>query len=455
MKQVKKIAIMGAGLVGSLLSIYLKRKGYEVKMYERRDDMRKTGVIAGRSINLAISDRGWKALAGVGLEEEIRKLAIPMHGRMVHAVDGTLSFQPYGKEGQFINSVSRGQLNVELMNAAEKEGVEIHFNQRLVETDLAGTFATMENADIQNNNSDTSKKIYTIQPDLIIGADGAFSLLRYTMMKTDKFNYSQQYEEHSYKELHIPAGQNQSFQLEKNALHIWPRKSFMLIALPNLDGSFTCTLFHYSKGENSIDAIKNENDLTEFFNTYFPDAKKLMPHLMQDFFQNPTGSLVTVKCFPWVNGNSFLIGDAAHAIIPFYGQGMNCGFEDCTVLNEMIDEHAHNWDKILSAYQASRKINTDAIADLAKLNFIEMRDLVADADFQFKKKIASAVSEKHPQEFTPVYSMVSFSHQPYREALSEYKRQDDVLNEILLMPEVETKWQTEYFKTISQKLIKK
>lgn len=455
MKQVKKIAIMGAGLVGSLLSIYLKRKGYDVAVYERRDDMRKTGVIVGRSINLAISDRGWKALAGVGLEEEIRKLAIPMHGRMVHAVNGTLSFQPYGKEGQFINSVSRGQLNIELMNAAEKEGVEIHFNQRLVETDLAGTFATMESADIQNNNSDTSKKIYSIQPDLIIGADGAFSLLRYTMMKTDKFNFSQQYEEHSYKELHIPAGDNQSFQLEKNALHIWPRKSFMLIALPNLDGSFTCTLFHYSKGENSIDSIKNENDVTEFFNTYFPDAIKLMPSLVHDFFQNPTGSLVTVKCFPWVNGNSFLIGDAAHAIIPFYGQGMNCGFEDCTVLNEMIDEHAHNWDKIPAAYQASRKINTDAIADLAKLNFIEMRDLVADADFQFKKKIASAVSEKHPHEFVPVYSMVSFSHLPYSEALSEYKRQDDVLSEILLMPDVETKWHADYFETISQKLIKK
>ncbi|MBC8047992.1 MAG: FAD-dependent monooxygenase [Fimbriimonadaceae bacterium] len=445
--QLKKIAIMGAGLVGSLLSIYLKKKGYDVAVYERRDDMRKSGVIAGRSINLAISDRGWKGLAGVGLEAAIRKLAIPMHGRMIHVLDGKLNYQPYGKEGQFINSVSRGQLNIELMNAAEKEGIQFHFNQRIVETDLNGTYALMENA-IDNTT-------YKLQPDLIIGADGSFSLLRYTMMKTDKFNYSQQYEEHSYKELSMPATNNNSFQLEKNALHIWPRKSFMLIALPNLDGSFTCTLFHYTKGENSIDAIKNENDLNNFFKTYFPDAKKLMPTLEHDFFSNPTGSLVTVKCFPWVNGNSFLIGDAAHAIIPFYGQGMNCGFEDCSILNNLIDEHNHDWNKILPAYQTSRKINTDAIADLAKLNFIEMRDLVADADFQIKKKIAAKVAEIYPDKFIPVYSMVSFSQLPYREALEEYKRQDDVLNEILLLKDISAKWDTEYIHTIAEKLIKK
>ncbi|MFN0275658.1 MAG: FAD-dependent oxidoreductase [Chitinophagales bacterium] len=445
--QTKKIAIIGAGLVGSLLSIYLRKKGYAVEVYERRSDMRKSGVVGGRSINLAISDRGWKALAGVGLEEKIRELAIPMHGRMIHALDGSLNYQAYGKEGQFINSVSRGQLNIELMNAAENEGVIFHFQQRIVETDLAGTFAIMED-ELQKNK-------YELKPDLIIGADGAFSLLRYTMMKTDQFNYSQQYEEHSYKELHIPAGLNNSFQMEKNALHIWPRKSFMLIALPNLDGSFTCTLFHYTKGENSIDAIKDENDLLHFFRQNFLDAKKMMPGLVQDFFHNPTGSLVTIKCFPWVNGNSFLIGDASHAIIPFYGQGMNCGFEDCSVLNELIDEYHHDWGKILPAFQSSRKQNTDAIADLAKLNFIEMRDLVADAGFQLKKKVAAKVAEKYPDKFIPVYSMVSFSQLPYSEALQEYKRQDDVLNEIILMKDIELKWETEYFELIASKLIKK
>jgi kynurenine 3-monooxygenase len=293
---------------------------------------------------------------------------------------------------------------------------------------------------------------YRLEPDLIIGADGAFSLMRYTMMKTDQFNYSQQYEEHCYKELHIPADENKGFRMEKNALHIWPRKSFMLIALPNLDGSFTCTLFHYTKGENSIASLSNEKQLDTFFEQYFPDAKKLMPTLHHDFFQNPTGSLVTIKCFPWVNGNSFLIGDAAHAIIPFYGQGMNCGFEDCSVLDALIDKHDHDWKTILPAYQQARKENADAIADLAKLNFIEMRDLVADARFQLKKKIAAKVAEKYADKFMPVYSMVSFSNQPYSEALREYQRQDAVLDAALALPDIESKWDGEYFEDIAQKL---
>lgn len=430
--QVKTIAIMGAGLVGSLLSIYLKRKGYIVDVYERRSDMRRSGVIAGRSINLAISDRGWKALAGVGLEEEVRKLAIPMHGRMVHAVNGELNFQPYGKEGQFINSVSRGALNITLMNAAENAGVQFHFDQRITETDLGGTYAWMED--------ELKKERYKLQPDLIIGADGAFSLLRYTMMKTDKFNYSQQYEEHSYKELTIPAGEGGNFQLEKNSLHIWPRKSFMLIALPNQDGSFTCTLFHYTKGQNSIEAIKTKNDLNTFFDTYFPDVKHLMPSLEQDFFQNPTGSLVTVKCYPWVNGNSFLIGDAAHAVIPFYGQGMNCGFEDCTILNDLIETNSGSWEHILPAFQEMRKVNTDAIADLARLNFIEMRDLVADAAFQRKKKIAARIAELYPGDFTPVYSMVSFSTEPYSAALKAYREQEQLLEKMLSIQGIDGDW---------------
>lgn len=423
---------MGAGLVGSLLSIYLKRKGYVVDVYERRDDMRKSGVIAGRSINLAISDRGWKALAGVELEEEVRKLAIPMHGRMVHAVNGDLNFQPYGKEGQFINSVSRGALNITLMNAAEKAGVQFHFNQRITETDLAGTHAWMED--------ELNKEKYKLQPDLIIGADGAFSLLRYTMMKTDKFNYSQQYEEHSYKELSIPAGEGGNFQLEKNSLHIWPRKSFMLIALPNQDGSFTCTLFHHTKGENSLNAIKTQDELTTFFSRYFPDAMLLMPSLQHDFFHNPAGSLVTVKCFPWVNGNSFLIGDAAHAVIPFYGQGMNCGFEDCTILNALIETNSEDWERILPAFQEMRKVNTDAIADLARLNFIEMRDLVADAAFQRKKKIAARIAELYPGDFTPVYSMVSFSNEPYSAALKAYRKQEQLLERMLSIQGIDGDW---------------
>ncbi len=442
--QVKTIAIMGAGLVGSLLSMYLKKKGYDVSVYERRPDLRLTGAAGGRSINLAISERGWKGLAGVNMEEEIRKMAIPMPGRMIHGLDGGLTFQPYGKPGEAINSVSRGDLNIALVNAAEKSGISFHFNQRIVETDLTGTYATMEDCETGST--------YKLQPDLLIGADGAFSLARYTMIKKDKFNYEQVYEDHGYKELTIPAGPENSWLINKDALHIWPRKNFMLIALPNLDGSFTCTLFFHAKGELSFESIKTEEDLQQFFERYFPDVIPLMPTLKQDYFQNPTGSLMTVKCFPWVNGNTLLLGDAAHAIIPFYGQGMNCGFEDCSVLDTIIDENNHDWSKILPAFQSSRKKNSDAIADLAKLNFIEMRDLVADPDFQLKKKIAAKVNQVYPAKFIPVYSMVSFSNMPYSLALKEYNRQNAVLDSVLAMPDIKTKWETEYFEEIAQRL---
>jgi kynurenine 3-monooxygenase len=444
--QVRKIAIMGAGLVGSLLSIYLKKKGYEVAVYERRPDMRSTGAAGGRSINLAISDRGWKGLAGVGLEETIRKLAIPMHGRQVHSVEGVQSYQPYGKPGQFINSVSRGQLNMELLHAAESLGVPLHFEQRVEKIDIKGRQAILE--DIRQS------ELYPLDADLIIGADGAFSMVRDSMMRTDQFNYSQSYESHSYKELTIPADENTGdFLLEKNALHIWPRKSFMLIALPNLDGSFTVTLFAPTKGPESFETLLTEADVIGYFRKYFANVLPLMPTLAHDFFSNPTGSLMTVKCFPWVVGNNMLIGDAAHAVVPFYGQGMNCGFEDCTVLSELIDQYNHDWSKILPAYQESRKPNADGIADLARLNFVEMRDLVADPAFIFKRRIAAKVSEVYPDRFIPVYSMVSFSHLPYAEALKEYTRQDEVLSEVLKMPQIEEKWDNEYLDTIAKQLL--
>lgn len=435
---------MGAGLVGSLLSIYLKRRGYEVQVYERRPDLRSTGAAGGRSINLAISDRGWKALAGAGLEEQIRKLAIPMHGRMMHGVEGGLTFQPYGQPGQFINSVSRGQLNIDLMNAAESAGVPFHFEQRVLRMDVEAGKATLENL--------TNQDRYELEADLIIGADGAYSMVRNSLMKTDQFNYSQLYESHCYKELSIPPAPDGGFLIDKNALHIWPRKSFMLIALPNLDGSFTVTLFAPTKGPESFETITTPESLQVYFQKYFPDVLPLMPDLEADFFGNPTGSLMTVKCFPWTVGNGMLIGDAAHAVVPFYGQGMNCGFEDCTVLDELLNTLDDNWSKVLPAYQESRKPNADGIADLARLNFIEMRDLVADPDFLFKRKIAGKVAATHPDRFIPVYSMVSFSHLPYADALKEYTRQDEVLSDVITWPHIGEKWDNEYLPRITELL---
>ncbi len=431
----KKITIIGAGLVGSLLAILLAKRGNKVNVYERRPDMRKATISAGKSINLALSDRGWKALQIAGIAEDIKKIAIPMRGRMVHDIEGKLNFLPYGKDDQAIYSVSRGELNCRLMSLAEQnENVRFLFNERCIDVDLKNASTSFENFETHK----TSK----IESDLVIGSDGAFSALRLSMqMKTDLFNYSQHYIEHGYKELLIPAKTNGDWALEKNALHIWPRESFMLIALPNMDGSFTCTLFFPFDGETSFANLKTEKQLVDFFNKNFPDVVPLMPTLAHDFFHNPTSSLVTVKCQPWnFEDKTLLIGDAAHAIVPFFGQGMNCGFEDCTVLNTLLDNHGDNWKNICNEFQQLRKPNSDAIADLALANFIEMRDLVADPQFLLRKKIEKTFHEKHPHKWIPLYSMVTFSDLPYSLALAEGKKQDKIMNEILQIDNINEKW---------------
>jgi kynurenine 3-monooxygenase len=432
-----KISIAGAGLVGSLLSIYLAKKGHKVSIYERRPDMRKTAIAAGRSINLALSDRGWKGLEGVGIGEEVKKVAIPMYGRMIHNIDGKLNFLPYGKANQAIYSVSRGGLNCLMMDLAEKNGVEIFFNERLAEFDFKSNTLKTENHETKKNTE--------IKSDVIFGADGAFAASRMQLMlSTDKFNYSQSFLEQGYKELTIPANPGGEFAMEKNALHIWPRGQFMLIALPNLDGSFTCTLFFPFEGENSFAALDTHEKMLKFFNEIFPDAVKLMPTLEHDFFHNPTASLVTIKCNPWnYEDKLLLIGDAAHAIVPFFGQGMNSGFEDCTVLSGLLDKHGKDWKIIFEEFEKLRKPNTDAIAELAVQNFVEMRDLVSHPDFILRKKIEAKINSKYPDKWMPLYSMVTFSDLPYSEALKEGKRQQEIMDKIMAMPEIENKWDSE------------
>jgi len=424
----KDIIILGAGLVGSLLSIYLSRRGYSVHMYERRPDMRKEQIVAGRSINLALSDRGWKGLKGAGIEEEIRKVAIPMHGRMMHSVEGNLTFQPYGEKGQSIYATSRGLLNCVMMTEAEKHGAKIHFNERCTGVDLATSTVSFGEKQVKAR--------------MIFGADGAFSAARLNLMlNTDRFEYSQHYLMHGYKELLIPPGEKDSFLMEKNALHIWPRGGYMLIALPNLDGSFTCTLFFPFEGKDSFEAIKTPADCLAFFKRVFPDVVPLMPTLTEDFFTNPTGSLVTVKCFPWTYEDSLcLIGDAAHAIVPFYGQGMNCGFEDCTVLDELMEKHCDDFATIFREFQEERKKNTDAIAQLAIMNFIEMRDLVGHPDFLLQKKIEAHMHEKHPNKWLPLYSQVTFSDIPYATALENGLKQEEVMKRVMKMKDISSKW---------------
>ncbi|MBL7747607.1 MAG: FAD-dependent monooxygenase [Chitinophagaceae bacterium] len=433
----KEITIVGAGLVGSLLSIYLAKRGHKVRIYERRGDMRKEHMSAGRSINLALSDRGLLALDKVGLAEEIKQISIPMHGRYIHNLDGSTAFQPYGKEGQYINSVSRGTLNMKLMDLAEQHGVEIYYNQKCSAIDWKKQLVDFEISNLE---------FQTTRFDLLFGADGAFSAARlHHQLQHEKFDYQQYYIDCGYKELTIPPTANGDFAMEVNALHIWPRKDYMLIALPNLDKTFTCTLFFPFEGEASFSNLTTEEKVKDFFEKTFPDALPLMPDYITQFFNNPVSSLVTVKCFPWIREDKFaLIGDAAHAIVPFFGQGMNCGFEDCRILDELIEKNGDDWQAILQQYQALRKPDGDAIANLAINNFTEMRDKTADPKFLLQKKIEARLHEKYPDKWIPAYSQVTFSpYIRYSEALLRGQKQESIMQQVMATPGIEDKWNSE------------
>jgi kynurenine 3-monooxygenase len=444
----KNFTIIGSGLVGSLLSIYLAKRGYTVNVYERRPDLRTNRISAGRSINLALSDRGWRGLAGVGVVDEIRKVAIPMTGRMMHSVEGKLTYQPYGKDGQAINSVSRGGLNCVLMDLAEQHGVKIHYNQRCTNVDLKTATAWFENTE--------TKQPIEVKSDRIFSTDGAFSAGRLQMqLATDRFNYSQTYLEHGYKELTIPPNAEGEYAMDPSALHIWPRDSYMLIALPNMDKSFTCTLFFPFNGDPSFSSLSTPEKAMEFLRSAFPDIIDLIPNIEQEFMTNPHASLVTVRCFPWrYDDKVLMLGDAAHAIVPFYGQGMNCGFEDCVVLDELIEKHNENWDAIFEEFQQLRKPDADAIAELALNNFVEMRDKVGKASFLLQKKIEARFSEKHPTKWTPLYTMVTYSPQiRYSEALREGNRQEEIMQKVMSVPGIENKWDSDEVENLMLNLL--
>ena len=419
----RSVTILGAGLVGSLLAVMFRKRGYEVSIYERRNDMRLQTMSAGRSINLAVSHRAWHALSMAGLKELFEDIAIPMYGRTLHQVDGSVVFQQYGKNREAIYSVSRGELNRKLMTAAEEAGAKIYFEHKCIDADVVNNRYTFEKKDGQTVN---------LQADLVFGADGAFSALRAGFTKMDRVNAVQEYIDHGYKELTIPATATGAFQLEKEALHIWPRRNFMMIALPNTDATFTCTLFFPFHGTPSFDSVKTNEEVLQFFQEQFPDAVPMMPTLLEDYATNPTASLVTTRIFPWVYKNkSALIGDAAHAIVPFYGQGMNAGFEDCSVLMSCMDQHGEDWDAILTQYQKMRKPNGDAVLQLALYNFIEMRDKVADPEFLERKKIEKDLGLRYPTQFNSIYEMVSFSHIPYSTAWQCIEKQDALLQKIM------------------------
>lgn len=494
--ETSEIALVGAGLVGSLMAIFLAKRGFSVDVFERRPDMRKEKISAGRSINLAISTRGIKALLQAGLDEIILEQAVPMRGRMMHSKTGELTFQPYSKnENEYINSISRASLNKVLMSKAEETGkVRFFFQQKASGIDFDSNIAEFVD--------EVSGQAHKVQADIVIGTDGSASKIREEMVAKFGYAYTSSRLDYGYKELVIPALPDGGFRMERNALHIWPRGTFMLIALPNFDGSFTCTLFLPFVGDVSFESLTTKEAVAEFFNTEFGDAVPLISNVVEEFFANPTGHMDTVKCFPWnVEGRALLIGDAAHAIVPFFGQGANCGFEDLTVLEECIEEHlarggslyidnrlkdrdkdkdkdkdkgnrkdmaggqtagsasgvslseseetdaghdsraenpsrrrakegSSNWQTIFNDLVSRRKVNSDAIADMAVENFTEMRDKVGDPKFLMAKAVEKLLEKEFPGEYRSRYSLVTFSNSPYKLALDAGVICDEILAEL-------------------------
>ncbi|OUS28786.1 kynurenine 3-monooxygenase [Thalassotalea sp. 42_200_T64] len=437
-KKMKNISIAGAGPVGSLLAVMLAKKGYSIDLFESRPDSRQNNIYQGKSINLALSDRGWLALQAIGVDEEIRQNAIPMYCRIMHDIEGKLSQFPYGKDDQAIWSVSRSGINEQLLSLAEQEdGVNVHFDHHL-------TNVNFEQVNCSFNNKGRTKHHNS---DLLIGADGAFSKVRRLAQEItgQRISHSLEYMPQGYIELSIAANSDGSHKMDKNALHIWPRKDFMLIALPNPDGSFTCTLFLNHEGELSFASLNSTEKVSEFFNSYFNDAMPLLEDPINGFIEKQPAPLCLVHIYPWViNNSTALIGDAAHAMVPFYGQGMNCGFEDCRILNELEQQYDGDWDKILPAYEQSRKPNCDAIIELAKRNFVEMSELSADQNFLLRKKIEAKFHQMHPQLWLPLYSMVTFSPNiSYHQALKTGDIQKQIMDQVMQLPDIHNTWQNE------------
>lgn len=432
----KTATIVGAGLAGSLWAVYLSKAGYKVSVFERRPDIRRAEISAGKSINLALSTRGWTALKEVGLDTMVEDLAIPMYGRQMHDVNGNLTFQPYGEEGQAIYSVSRGGINAKMMDAAEQSGdVTIYYDHQCVDVNFDNTTVTVHDK--------VNDRTFEHKSDVVFACDGAFSAVRYNgFQKVDRFNFSQTYIADGYREILLPANEDGSYKLDKEALHIWPRGEFMLIALANEDGSFTCTLFMpFENHEFSFDKLKTRNDVDKFFKNVFPDFHQMMPDVADQWETHPLSSLALMRCYPWSHKKIALMGDAAHATVPFYGQGMNGSMEDCYVMGQLMKKHNEDWEAVFKEYQIARKPNGDALQDLSVNNYRVMRDLVADPEFLLKKKFEHRIHDLYPDKYLSLYSMVSFSNIPYAEAMQKGKEQDDFISGIMSTHDIAAKFE--------------
>ena len=418
-----QVTLVGAGLAGSLLAVFLARRGFQVEVYERLPDMRRHEIPAGRSINLALAHRGIRALEAVGLYGEVQKLLVPMRGRMLHDLSGATSLTPYGRTAaEVIHSISRPGLNMLLMDAAEKAGARIHFGRRCEDVDFDGGSARF---------ADEAGKHHEVRAATLIATDGGGSAVRQALTKRHGVEVREDILPHAYKELTIPAGPDGRHRMEKQALHIWPRGGYMLIALPNLDGSFTVTLFLAREGAPSFATLERPEALQSFFAVQFPDALALIPDLAQEFYAHPTGLMGTVHSASWhTGGRALLLGDAAHAIVPFHGQGMNCALEDCIALDACLERHGADWERVFAEFETLRRPDAEAIAAMALENYVEMRDVVRDPKFQLQKQLGFVLEERHPGVFVPRYSMVMFHHLPYSKARQRGVIQQRILDEL-------------------------
>jgi len=437
----KEATIVGAGLVGSLWASYLAKRGYKVSIFETREDIRKNFKTAGKSINLALSNRGWKALKTVELDQEVNKIAIPMYGRMIHNTNGEITFQPYGKENQAIYSISRAELNAVLMTAAQQnENVSFFFEHQCCGVDLEDNELSFWDK--------TTQELKPHRAEVVFACDGAFSAVRYYgLQRSERFNFSQHFISDGYREILLPANEDGTHKIDKNALHIWPRGRFMLIAIPNFDGSFTCTLFMpHQEGQYSFDKVNTPQEVEQFFSNVFPDFYELMPQIVQEWKNHPLSSLAMIRNNPWYYNNVVLMGDAAHATVPFYGQGMNAGFEDCSEMWKLMQQYEptkEQWKNIFKEFSDNRKPNGDALQDLSMYNYLVMRDYVADPKFLLQKKIEAKFSQLYPKLWLPLYSQVTFSDIPYSVANREGQRQNEIMKQIMEMPNIEQQWESD------------
>ena len=432
----KNIIIVGAGLAGSYMAYAMGKKGYRVQVFEKRPDPRKSNYGSGRSINLVVSHRGWTALKYAGIEQDIREIVVPAYGRQIHDLEGNESYFAYNIEGKAIHSISRSEFNRKLVELAEAlPNVTITFDSNCHHVDFNKGIVQMQQGEQSN----------TYTADLIVGADGTGSSVRGALMKQPRFNFSQEFIDSGYKEVHIPATQDGLPQLNIDALHIWPRQEFMLMGLANMDNGFTGTVFAPFDGEFGLDNLPKGEDGIRYFQKYFKDAIPLIPNLAEQWESNPTSALACIRCNPYHWGtNTMLIGDAAHATVPFYGEGMNGSLEDVRVFLELLDEYGHsNMKKLLEKYTELRVPAGNALVDLSLRNFIEMRDLVADPKFQLRKKIERKVQANNPDKWTPLYTLVKFTNIPYQQAKEEGERQDEIMEKILSIDEIAEKWNSD------------